>query len=558
MRREYKKIIIASILLILIGVIYWGCSNKGEKGENYKNFNKSNQNDKTGFDVLKDIKVGWNLGCSFDCYEVIEDNDKQISAALRKESDVTPADLLAQRRTEENTSKKIDATSGYEIMAVYAELEESAWITSDVVKFNDNGKVKLEWKIDNIKNKTTKPAKFSFQLINKSFEKLTNLSIEFNVTNAQFICKDGTVLDFKDMESNYVMMFNDCITEYIETKLTTFPDLATSEDLIGGTLIIEVSIKEYPKIDKAEKVTNNYVEGKKADNVKYYETLWGNVQTNREIIDAIKNAGFGAVRIPITYRNHMVNGVIDEAWLKRIKEVVDYVNESGMYAIINVHHDTGESGWLRADLDNIETASANLCNIWEQVGEYFKDYENKLIFEGFNEVLNSENKWSYAGNDAYKAVNILNQDFVNTIRSTGSKNLFRFLIVNTYATNTDDDILAAFKLPKDTVDNKLIAQVHCYKPNDLDYVFAQLKSTFTDKGIPLILGEFGMTAENDIQTRVNYVKTVKKLAKSSGVVCFWWDDGGNVSSSNQVYNYALLNRNNLEWYFPDIVKALTE
>ena len=49
------------------------------------------------------------------------------------------------------------------------------------------------------------------------------------------------------------------------------------------------------------------------------ETIWGNPVTTKENIDEIAKAGFGAVRVPVSWYNHIdSDGKIDEQWLVRL------------------------------------------------------------------------------------------------------------------------------------------------------------------------------------------------------------------------------------------------
>lgn len=103
-----------------------------------------------------------------------------------------------------------------------------------------------------------------------------------------------------------------------------------------------------------------------------YETLWGNPVTTREMIKTVKAAGFGVVRVPITWDPHVDDaGNIDEAWMDRVEEVVNYVLDEGMYCIINVHHNTGGFGWLRASYADWDEMSERFRRIWEQISERF-------------------------------------------------------------------------------------------------------------------------------------------------------------------------------------------
>ena len=69
------------------------------------------------------------------------------------------------------------------------------------------------------------------------------------------------------------------------------------------------------------------------------ETSWGNPLTTEEIILAVKDAGFNAIRIPCAWNRYLENQenyTIKESWLERVKEVVDYCVDNDIYAIFNV------------------------------------------------------------------------------------------------------------------------------------------------------------------------------------------------------------------------------
>ena len=75
------------------------------------------------------------------------------------------------------------------------------------------------------------------------------------------------------------------------------------------------------------------------------ETCWGQFVTKPELLKMMKEAGFGAIRVPVTWYNHMdADGKVNAAWMSRVHEIVDYVIDQGLYCIINVHHDTGADG----------------------------------------------------------------------------------------------------------------------------------------------------------------------------------------------------------------------
>ncbi|MDR0834806.1 MAG: glycoside hydrolase family 5 protein [Candidatus Symbiothrix sp.] len=292
--------------------------------------------------------------------------------------------------------------------------------------------------------------------------------------------------------------------------------------------------------------------------VERYEKLWQNPVTTQEMIDVVKNAGFGAVRVPVTYYDHIdTNNVIDPKWLDRVEEVVNYVLNDDMYCIIDVHHDAGMysgGSWIRADHEEFETNKENLELLWTQIANRFKNYDHNLIFEGINEIVDTNKDFSWTtGYQNTLTVYKLNQVFVDIVRSTGGNNADRLLMVTTFCGVTDQQKLELFTLPNDNVENKIILTVHDYAHTkaDIDKVMNRLNNYAVQRNIPVIIGEFGTTS-NDLGSEENraeiagyYVSQAKKL----GITCFWWDDGG---------NYQLLNRNTLSWRFNLILKALID
>ena len=72
-----------------------------------------------------------------------------------------------------------------------------------------------------------------------------------------------------------------------------------------------------------------------------YESQWGANITTQEIIDGIKAAGFSTVRVPVFWGNMMKNDgtyTIDPAYMARVREIVDYTQNAGLYCVINIHH----------------------------------------------------------------------------------------------------------------------------------------------------------------------------------------------------------------------------
>ena len=234
-----------------------------------------------------------------------------------------------------------------------------------------------------------------------------------------------------------------------------------------------------------------------------YEKCWGAVITTEEAIKGMKNAGFNTVRIPVYWGNGMKDDGkfnINKDLLKRVREVVDYCLDNGLYAVINIHHYDG----FIVDNFSPDEAVDIFGKLWKQIAEEFKDYPDHLVFEGYNESLGStreKDKLSTA--KIYDYVNSANQVFVDSVRKTGGNNDSRMLIVSGYWTNIDLTTDSKFKIPKDTVKDRIMVSVHyidnaMYWSNNIgsqqwkNYIDDQcerLKKAFTDKGYSVFVGE---------------------------------------------------------------------
>ena len=270
-----------------------------------------------------------------------------------------------------------------------------------------------------------------------------------------------------------------------------------------------------------------------------HETCWGQPVTKPELLKMMKEAGFGAIRVPITWYQEMVSeGKVNDAWMNRVKEVVDYVLDNDMYCIINVHHDTGDGKqWLHASTTNYDTNKKKYEYLWKQIAEKFKDYGQKLLFESYNEMLDDNNRWNEpTTDDGYKAINSYAKSFVTTVRNTGGNNKDRNLVVNDYSASSTANAMKALDLPEET--GHIIFQIHSY-PNwksesnaksEIDNLMSNIKSNLLNRA-PVIIGEYATftTWPSDI----DYYATDKKVAlyamdymvkkaKENGIGTFYW------------------------------------
>jgi endoglucanase len=305
------------------------------------------------------------------------------------------------------------------------------------------------------------------------------------------------------------------------------------------------------------------------------ETEWENPITTKENITAIKNAGFNAIRIPVTWHKAVDNNFnIRRDWMARITEVVNYAVDNDMYIILNTHHDEDIFKFTNA---NVEASLISFKKIWEQIADNFKDYDEKLIFEALNEPRTKGNSVEWAGGNREERSNLNRhyQSFVDVVRASGGNNGKRILMVTPHGSKPIAAVLNGFTLPNDTEPGRLIVSVHSYQPEAFAFPVDEMPwataaawnknnrydtspittpidlvyKTFVSKGIPVIIGEFGAGNKNNIAARAQWAEFYVSYAKNKGIPCFLWDMG-------QASQSAILNRSNSTFLFPEYVHAL--
>ena len=300
------------------------------------------------------------------------------------------------------------------------------------------------------------------------------------------------------------------------------------------------------------------------------ETCWGNPPVTEEMISAVKEAGFNLIRVPVTWYNHMdENYMIDPAWLDRAAQIASWVIDENTWCIINVHHDTGSKGWMRATdrpaegALSVEEMKRIFVSVWQQIAGRFRDFGDHLIFEGFNELLDERGEWNSPRADAIAAVNEYNRLFVETVRASGGNNAGRVLIVNPYAASTVQNVLAGLKLPEDSAEGCIAVSVHIYQPweftsadyrdqktwsmSSINSAFANVQLFLQRRGIPVLVGEFGAEGKNNPRERAEWAYYFVKKARTQGIKCVWWDNG---------VLFRIVNPRTGKVCEPEIVKAL--
>lgn len=309
------------------------------------------------------------------------------------------------------------------------------------------------------------------------------------------------------------------------------------------------------------------------------ETLWQPYVTTKELITAVHDAGFNTVRIPVTWGN-MINDEngysINEQWMARVQEIVDYCVSQDMYCIINIHHDGAEqTGWLRVGAQDLGPVKEKFAGVWKTIAERFKDYDEHLIFEAMNEVVGPDNSDAGIKKDM-QVIMELNQIFVDTVRATGGNNAKRWLSVPGRYTNIVNTTKEAygFEMPKDEAGHLFLA-VHDYDwlfglaENMTNRTYSEISaknleanmqklSRFVDAGYPVILGEYGAIDKNNTSERAYYAEAVNYMCKNIGIVPVWWDAGAfnHEDTGKADFCFTLIRRDTYELMYPEVTYGI--
>ncbi|MCR5187973.1 MAG: glycoside hydrolase family 5 protein [Treponema sp.] len=350
--------------------------------------------------------------------------------------------------------------------------------------------------------------------------------------------------------------------EFVHNKNVKLPDTSSSKVTKAQDMDKKLTATELTRIMGNGINLGNTMEAYKSAGMSSkeaataYEVLWGQPVTTQSMIKGYKAAGFDSLRIPVAWTNAIdyLNGdyTINKDYLDRVETIAGWALDAGMYVIINDHWDGGWWGLFgQRDAAYREDATALYKAIWTQIGNRFKNYSEKVIFEGGNEEigdrLNDPSKYWKKGalNEAgcYTMANFINQLFVDTIREQGGNNKDRFLLIPGYNTNIDKTCDSRFKMPKDSAKERLLISVHYYDPsdfaigggdlwgtkNDYDYQNKQFKKMekFTKEGYGVIIGEYGALPNNGTYktSTLAWTKNVVDNCDAYNYVPMLWDTG---------------------------------
>ena len=314
-------------------------------------------------------------------------------------------------------------------------------------------------------------------------------------------------------------------------------------------------------------------------------TGWGNKFPTEAYIDSVKAAGFSTIRIPCAWDSHAKDGVINESWMDSVQTVVDMCMRAGLVTVLNIHWD---GGWLEENLkDGVkDEVNAKQKAYWTQIATRFKNYNENLLFASANEPATTDDNYKHET----EILAVYHQTFVDAVRATGGNNASRTLVIQGPSTSIDRsvEVYTVDKLPKDIIENRLMFEVHYYDPytytlmnepanwgaivepqyywgtgdnlasgddvvhncgynawgggmgdpctkSQMDASLGKMKANYVDKGVPVIIGEFGANDRVGVLSGSNYDKHRKgrleyyqafmSSCKTNKVVPIAWDTG---------------------------------
>ncbi|ADM72668.1 Endoglucanase D [Paenibacillus polymyxa E681] len=309
--------------------------------------------------------------------------------------------------------------------------------------------------------------------------------------------------------------------------------------------------------------------GNSLDAVGADETAWGNPRITQALIQQIAAQGYKSIRIPVTWDKHIgaaPNYTVESAYMNRVEEVVRWALDANLYVMINVHHDSWT--WVSSMEPKHDEVLARYNALWTQIAQRFKDQPNKLMFESINEPRFSEGGTTDEAK-MNQMLQELNVSFHKIVRASGGKNATRPLVLPGLDTSpAQAKINELYNTITKLNDPNLIATVHYYgfwpfsvniagyttfekdTKNDIVQTFDNVYNTFVAKGIPVIVGEYGLlgfdknTGVIEQGEKLKFFEFLTYYMKEKKVTGVLWDNGQH------------LNRTTYKWSDPELFNVI--
>ncbi|AIY09407.1 cellulase [Paenibacillus polymyxa] len=309
--------------------------------------------------------------------------------------------------------------------------------------------------------------------------------------------------------------------------------------------------------------------GNSLDAVGTDETAWGNPRITQALIQQIAAQGYKSIRIPVTWDKHIgaaPHYTVESTYMNRVEEVVRWALDANLYVMINVHHDSWT--WVSSMEPKHDEVLARYNALWTQIADRFKNQPNKLMFESINEPRFSEGGTTDEAK-MNQMLHELNVSFHKIVRASGGKNATRPLVLPGLDTSpAQAKINELYNTITKLNDPNLIATVHYYgfwpfsvniagnttfdkaAQNDIVQTFDNVYNTFVAKGIPVIVGEYGLlgfdkhTGVIEQGEKLKFFEFLTYYMKEKKVTGMLWDNGQH------------LNRGTYKWSDPELFNVI--
>lgn len=195
-------------------------------------------------------------------------------------------------------------------------------------------------------------------------------------------------------------------------------------------------------------------------------------------VDLYAHAGFTHIRIPVTWRDHFPEPLIDDAGrldtesprFKSLQATVDHALSLGLYVILNTHHEM----WLKHHYTGPgDDLGRRFADMWKAIATHFADRGDRLMFEVLNEPEGTMGDWS-GGLDPHdpvalertRSINLLGYQAIRSIPG----NRYRIILIAPNGMGNYSMIQEVYPRPEDLPgggrDPYLMVTLHTYDPWD--------------------------------------------------------------------------------------------
>jgi endoglucanase len=339
---------------------------------------------------------------------------------------------------------------------------------------------------------------------------------------------------------------------------------AVTNDVVYKAVYQKLTINKISSTELIKDITGgfNFV-----DYYDDYKSLNGNIEP---MIKTLKQSGFNIVSLPINWYEYMNEDYdIDEDVLIVTKKIVDTLLEYNFYVIIT-SYDSYEDAWSSLNYFQYDKTVEIMKKLWDQIGNYFIDYDERLMFSFLNEPRDYITN-GYTREGAL-ILNLLNEEFVEIIRSQGYNNKYRHLLITPIWGRSNDEVLKYFKVPND---DYIIISLHCYGPNgfvhdstydeaswddkkaeyqiELTSHFKNIKDKFLDNNIAVLMTEYGSRDKNNIIERSKWLEYYINVSYNYGIKCISWDSF--LSYYDREFTFSIINKETGEWKYQEFQKV---